>query len=72
MSDYDRKWIKWLLLGVVIGYMLGKCVYVLLSLVIANTNMYEFANLIPPGLAIVGLLIVLFKYNKEREDQIGK
>ena len=72
MSEYDKGWIKWILLGAVMGYLIGKCIAVLLELVITNAAVYTFTSLIAPGFAILGLLIVLYRYNKEKEDQLGK
>ena len=72
MSDYDRKWIKWLIFGLILGYVIGKCITVLLSIVVTNQDIFAFVDLVPSGLSILGVLIVLYKYNKEREDQLGK
>lgn len=72
MSDYDSKWIKWLLLGMVLGYIIGKIILVLLGIVIANVNVYAFLKLLPPGFAILGLFFVLFIYNREKEKQLGE
>ena len=64
MTDYDRKWVKWLLLGMVLGYVVGK--------VITDEAIYEFVKLIPAGMSVLGLFLVLFRYNKEKEDQLGE
>ena len=42
MTDYDRKWVKWLLLGMVLGYVVGKVITVLLGIVITDEAIYEF------------------------------
>lgn len=47
MTDYDRKWVKWLLLGMVLGYVVGKVITVLLGIVITDEAIYEFVKLIP-------------------------
>ena len=72
MTDYDRKWVKWLLLGMVLGYVVGKVITVLLGIVITDEAIYEFVKLIPAGMSVLGLFHVLFRYNKEKEDQLGE
>mgnify|MGYP000129785751 FL=1 len=72
MTDYDRKWVKWLLLGMVLGYVIGKVITVLLGIVITDEAIYEFVKLIPAGMSVLGLFFVLFRYNKEKEDQLGE
>lgn len=72
MSDYDRKWVKWLILGMVLGYIIGKAITVLLGIVVTNESVYEFVKLIPAGTAVLGLMITLFRYNKEKEDMLGE
>lgn len=72
MTDYDRKWVKWLLLGMVLGYVVGKVITVLLGIVITDEAIYEFVKSIPAGMSVLGLFLVLFRYNKEKEDQLGE
>lgn len=72
MTDYDRKWVKWLLLGMVLGYVVGKVITVLLGIVITDEAIYEFVKLFPAGMSVLGLFLVLFRYNKEKEDQLGE
>lgn len=72
MTDYDRKWVKWLLLGMVLGYVVGKVITVLLGIVITDEAIYEFVKLIPSVMSVLGLFLVLFCYNKEKEDQLGE
>lgn len=72
MTDYDRKWVKWLLLGMVLGYVVGKVITVLLGIVITDEAIYEFVKLIPAGMSVLCLFLVLFRYNKEKEDQLGE
>lgn len=72
MTDYDRKWVKWLLLGMVLGYVIGKVITVLLGIVVTDEAIYEFVKLIPAGMSVLGLFLVLFCYNKEKEDQLGE
>mgnify|MGYP007045649099 FL=1 len=72
MTDYDRKWVKWLLLGMVLGYVVGKVITVLLGIVITDEAIYEFVKLIPAGMSVLGLFRVLSRYNKEKEDQLGE
>lgn len=71
MNDYDKKWIKWLLLGLALGYVIGKIIAVLLCIVVTDANVYEFVELIPAGTAALGLFLTLFRYNKEKEDELG-
>ena len=72
MTDYDRKWVKWLLLGMVLGYVIGKVITVLLGIVVTDEAIYELVKLIPAGMSAFGLFLVLFRYNKEKEDQLGE
>ena len=72
MTDYDKKWVKWLLLGMVLGYVVGKVITVLLGIVITDEAIYEFVKLIPAGMSVLCLFLVLFCYNKEKEDQLGE
>ena len=72
MTDYDRKWVKWLLLGMVLGYVVGKVITVLLGIVITDEAIYEFVKFIPAGMSVLGIFLVLFSYNKEKEDQLGE
>ena len=64
MTDYDRKWVKWLLLGMVLGYVVGKVITVLLGIVITDEAIYEFDKLITAVMSVLGLLLVIFRYNK--------
>lgn len=72
MSDYDKKWVKWVVLGTLIGCFIGKVIVTLLQLVVTNAAAYSFIKLITPGFAIIGLFIVLYFYNREKEDELGK
>jgi hypothetical protein len=60
-----------LLLGLALGYVIGKIIAVLLGIVVTNANAYEFVELIPAGTAAFGLFLTLFRYNKEKEDELG-
>lgn len=62
-----------MLLGLALGYVIGKIIAVLLGIVVtnANANAYEFVELIPAGTAAFGLFLTLFRYNKEKEDELG-
>jgi hypothetical protein len=56
----------------VLGYVVGKVITVLLGIVITDEAIYEFVKLIPAGMSVLGLFLVLFCYNKEKEDQLGE
>lgn len=72
MNDYDRKWVKWLVLGMILGYIIGKAISVVLGIFITNDAIYEFVKLTPMGTAMLGILLTLFRYNKEKEDALGE
>ena len=72
MNDYDKKWVKWLILGLILGYIIGKTITVLLGIIVTNVSLLAFLKLLPPGCAVIGLLLVLSKYNKEKENELGE
>ena len=69
MSEYDKGWIKWLILGAAVGYGAGELVSFLLSLVNADSATFELLRGVIPALGIiVGLLAVLYVYNRKKRD----
>lgn len=65
----DRKWIKWIVLAVVAGFLVGKIVSVFLDLFLSETWAL-LINLMIPVFIIIGLIIVLFAYQREKEKTL--
>ncbi len=71
MRDEDRRWIKYIIaafiMGGVIGYFLSK----VLALVLTGPTWALLIKGSVPLCIIAALLIVLYAYNREKNDTIG-
>lgn len=76
MNDIDKSWIKYVLLGGGIGFVIGEIIYHLLDKVIIPNEQSAaielLKNAFPPVFTIIGLLVVLYYYNKNKYDGDGK
>jgi len=66
MSNLDKRWVKWIIVAVVFGWMLGTIVSNLLSVFLSDTWAL-LLNMFTPAFIILGLAIVLFLYQKEKD-----
>jgi hypothetical protein len=69
MNDIDKSWIKWIVAAVVLGFLAGELIYRVLDIVIVSASFVLLKNLAVPLCVIVGLLIVLYFYNKNKYEK---
>ena len=67
MHDMDKAWLPRLILGGGIGYGIGEALYWLFRKVILPDTKWELVwNVFVPVGVILGLLVVLYKYNQSK------
>ena len=71
MENFDKKWIKWIILSVLFGFILGLLVNYLVGMVATGLFLSLVNIFAVPGFIILFLLFTLYEYNKEKEDTIG-
>ncbi len=72
MSNVGPRWIKEIIIAVVAGYASGKIVSILLGLVLTAAKWELFISMFIPGFIVIGLVIVLARYNKEKSHMLGE
>ena len=68
MQNEDKKWIKWVIFALICGFLIGGTIKKILSIFLTAPIFEIILVAIIPACMILGLLIVLYKYNKEKED----
>lgn len=69
MSSEDKLWIKWIVFAIIAGALVGKCISIILSLFLSETWTL-LINMIIPATVILGLVIVLYLYQREKEKTL--
>ena len=69
MHDEDKRWIKWIVFAIIIGFLVGKIISVLLDLFLSDMWVL-LVNAAIPICLIVALLIVLYFYQREKEKTL--
>lgn len=67
MREEDKKWIKWIILAVFGGGLIGSCFKQVLVKVLPK-SLALIPCLCMPAAIVIGLLIVLYFYQKEKDD----
>ena len=70
MDNIDSRWIKEILIAIVVGFVSGEIISKLLGLVLVAETWKLFLDLWVPACIIFALLYVLKRYGKEKEDTI--
>lgn len=68
MEELKLKWGKWILVAVLIGFLAGEIVSKLLAFVLTGVYWQLLIDSIVPIFVIIGLLYVLYRYNKEKQE----
>lgn len=71
MKNIDKKWIKWIALSIILGFVGGELLTYLLKMSFNGPILDLIFGLITPAVIVVALLFTLFSYNKEKENTIG-
>lgn len=74
MNDMDKAWIPKVIIGMAAGYGVGEVLYWLFKKLILPDEKWELLwNSFVPAGVIIGLLIVLYYYNKSKyeDDDTG-
>jgi len=71
MNNIDARWIKEIIIAVVLGFLSGELVSKLLGLVLRGGQWELFLSCFVPLFMVGGLLIVLMRYTKEEDDIIN-
>lgn len=71
MQSVDKKWIIWITLSIILGFICGELVAYLLKMIFVGAIAELIISLMVPAFIIIFLLFVLYLYNKEKEDTIG-
>jgi len=66
MDSIEKRWIKWIVLAIIAGGLSGKIIAIVLDLFLSETWAL-LINMMMPICIIIGLFIVLFMYQKEKE-----
>lgn len=70
MTDIEKKWIKYIVLALLLGFIAGRFMMWLLGLIL-SPKWTLVVNLMVPVFMIISLLFVGFLYEKEKEKTIG-
>ena len=71
LQNIDKKWILWIALSIVLGFISGELVAYLLKMVFVGVIAELIISLMVPAFIIIFLLFTLYSYNREKEDTIG-
>lgn len=63
----DKKWIKWVILGLIIGFLAGKLLAIITGFFLDTEKWAVLIAFMEPAAMITALLIVLGCYHKEKE-----
>ena len=69
MNDIDKGWLKWVALALLAGFLVGKIVVLILDKLLIAASFALLKNLMIPLFMIIGLLIVLYFYNKNKYEK---
>ena len=69
-NQLDGKWIKRILVSIVSGGLIGKCISLILGIILTDEKWALFLQIWVPLCVVASLLIVLYRYQKEKEDII--
>ncbi len=70
-NDLNPKWVIEIVIGMITGGMVGKLIEVILAIFLKDAHWALFLKLWMPLCIIASLLIVLWRYQKEKDDTIG-
>lgn len=71
MNNIDARWIKEIVIAVVLGFLSGEFVSKVLGLLLKGDQWALFLSCFVPLFIIAGLIIVLMRYTKEEDDIIN-
>lgn len=66
MNDMDKGWLKYVALGGGGGFVIGEIISIILDKYVLPEGWELLSAAITPAFTIVGLLIVLYYYNKSK------
>lgn len=69
-DDREKVWIKWLIIALLIGIVVGKVLSVLLGLVLHGGNWDLLTGSMIPLCSLVAVLVVAFLHQKDKEHTI--
>ncbi len=70
-NDFSLRWAMEIAAGFLLGALSGKVVSGALGIFLKGRNWSLFLSAVTPLLIIAGLLVVLYRYQKEKDDTIG-
>ena len=68
MNDIDKSWLKYVALCGGGGFIIGEIISTILRKFVFSDSWTLLLNVITPVFTIIGLLIVLYYYNKSKFD----
>lgn len=68
MKKEEKKWIKWMCLGGGGGFFVGAIIKCILNLALKSSAFDIIKVLMIPACIIIGLLIVLYFYQREKDN----
>lgn len=68
MEDNEKKWCKKALIGALIGFGIGAIIKHILLLIVKSSVAAAFLTLIIPTAMIIGISVVYYMYQKEKND----
>lgn len=71
MNEIDSKWIKKIIKALILGFIIGRALSFITGLILTDPIFELFISLIVPCVIIIGLIIVLIQYQKEKDDTLG-
>lgn len=71
MDNIESRWIKQIIIACLIGFGAGELISYVLGLFLTTSNWDLFLSLLVPAFVIFGLIIVLMRYQKEKDEMIN-
>ena len=68
MNEQDKGWIKYIVAAMLLGFIIGEFLSHLLGLFLTSASWALLVNVVIPLCMIACLLIVLYLYQKDKDD----
>lgn len=68
LEELKTKWAKWIIVAVIIGFLAGELVSKVMAFFLTGVYWKLLIDSIVPIFIIIGLIYVLYRYNKEQRD----
>lgn len=68
MNENDKGWLKWVGAALLAGFLAGELIKLILDKLLVAASFELLKNIVVPLFMIIGLLVVLYFYNKKKME----